>query len=430
MDLDERLGRIAGLRPPAARVRPARIHGVAPAPVETVTRRTFALDHHHGGFPLGAVLNADAEVVAPLAGDLGVERLPARELVFLDTETTGLGGGAGCLVFLVGLGHFAAESFVVEQHLLASPANEPAFLEGVRDALAGFRGMATFFGRSFDRPRLEDRFAFHRMRTRLPADPHADLHTLARRLWGEGLPDCRLRTVEERILGFEREDDLPGELCPEAYRSFLEGDPRLLRGVLEHNRNDILSLAVLAHAVCLEAHHPATITGRLAVARGLAARGDPDRALALLRSALGDERRHAGQVACGWRAARTLGEMLKRHGRLGEARRLWTEMAERGEAGTYPHVELAKYHEHHTGELAAALEHTLAAVNLDNGREASALAHRASRLRRKRGERGEPEPVSPPREPEPRPARAPGSLASRLPLARRREDLDAVAGEA
>ncbi|MBN2490761.1 MAG: ribonuclease H-like domain-containing protein [Planctomycetes bacterium] len=429
MSLEERLGRIAGLRP--AGMRPRRPPPCDPAAVlpEPVSVRTFPFEHRHGTLPLGAVLAADTRALAPLAQDLGVAEFAAREIVFLDTETTSLGGGAGCLVFLVGLGRFAADRFVVEQHLLVRPPEERAFLERIRAALADFRGVATFFGRSFDRPRLEDRFAFHRMDTRLPARPHADLHTLARRLWGAELPDCRLRTVEERILGFVRHDDLPGALCPEAYRAFLEGDDRWLAGVLEHNRNDILSLAVLAHAVCLEARDPATIRGRLAVARGLAAGGDPERALALLRAAADDERRQGGGAAGNWPAARALGDWLKRAGRRAEAQRHWQEMAARGAGGIYPHTELAKLHEHHTGDLARALEWTLVAARLDRGEEAAALAHRAARLRRKRGELPAGAAALPGAE-SPAPAPPAGGLASRLGLERRRgDDHDAIAHE-
>ena len=390
-ELEERLRRIAGLqRAPEAGATSIPLPAdaaTARASIPPVRTTSFPLDHHHGGFPLGSILSMDTRVVRPLGQDLGVEHIPARELTFLDTETTGLGGGAGCRVFLVGLGRFREDAFVVEQHTLLDPGEERAFLDRIRASLRASRGVATFFGKAFDRPRLEDRFTLHHMKTRLPSRPHVDLHGLSRRLWCESLPDCRLRTIEERILGFEREDDLPGELCPQAYRVFLSGDSRMLEGVLHHNLNDVLSLAVLAHAVCLEAHHPPSIRGRMLVARGLESLGQHRRALDMFRAAYTEAVRLTGcDVLLRHRAAAAFGDALRRRQRWNEAVAHWKAMAAAGEAGAYPYVELAKFFEHQRGELAAALDCTLRAIKRAEGREASALAFRAARLRRKRGE--------------------------------------------
>lgn len=426
MSVDERLARIAGIQRadggsrsgPAVSLPDSRRRGCGAEPqieprIEPVVTVSHNLDHRHGHLALGALLATDTGVLDRLGGDLGVSGLPTRETVFLDTETTGLGGGAGCLVFLVGLGWFSDDGFVVEQHTLMSPAEEESFLGRIAARLAGFRAVATFFGKAFDRPRLEDRFAFHRMGTRLPADPHADLHALGRRIWGNVLPDCRLATIERAVLGFERVDDLPGALCPEAYRSWLHGDAYLLGGVLEHNLNDILSLAVLAEAVCRQAIRPTTQRGRLAVARGHDRLGATDRAVELLREACDRGREFRGSEFRGREfretefretesrgrelggevlghadatAAIALGELLKRRGRRPEAVDHWTAMAAAGEGGAYPHLELAKYSEHHAREPERALEHALRAAAVGTRAEQAAIEHRTARLRRKCGD--------------------------------------------
>src|SRR5207237_632426 len=41
-----------------------------------------------------------------------------EDILFLDTETTGLSGGTGTYVFLIGVAHFAAGQLVLRQHLL------------------------------------------------------------------------------------------------------------------------------------------------------------------------------------------------------------------------------------------------------------------------------------------------------------------------
>jgi len=61
----------------------------------------------------------------------------------------------------------------------------------------------TFNGGGFDVPLLETRFILQRRRW--PATmPHVDLMRPARRMWAECLDDCRLGTLEHRVLGVER----------------------------------------------------------------------------------------------------------------------------------------------------------------------------------------------------------------------------------
>ena len=68
-----------------------------------------------------------------------------------------------------------------------------------------------------------------------------------RRRWKGELPDCRLTTVERRLLGLARfPGDVPGREIPERYRDFVQsGDRRWLDPVIEHNRRDVAALAVL-----------------------------------------------------------------------------------------------------------------------------------------------------------------------------------------
>ena len=84
-------------------------------------------------------------------------------------------------------------------------------------------------------------------RRRFPGDVfHVDLLGPARRLWSARLADCRLGTVEQDVLGFLRDDDLPGALIPTVYFEYLRRKrPDELPRVFEHNRHDILSLAAL-----------------------------------------------------------------------------------------------------------------------------------------------------------------------------------------
>jgi hypothetical protein len=76
--------------------------------------------------------------------------------------------------------------------------------------------------------------------------PHVDLLTLVRALYRHRLEICTLRFVEQRVLGYERDDPLPSALVPDAYFDFLRmGRLHLLEAALEHNRLDVISLVHL-----------------------------------------------------------------------------------------------------------------------------------------------------------------------------------------
>ena len=104
------------------------------------------------------------------------------------------------------------------------------------------------------------------------------------------MPDCRLSTLEQRVLGHWREGDVPGSVIPSLYFDFLRrrhAGP--LAGVFRHNRDDVLSLIALlgwlAHALAHGEHGVDDAFDLVGVAR-LWERVDPERAVACYRAAL------------------------------------------------------------------------------------------------------------------------------------------------
>jgi uncharacterized protein YprB with RNaseH-like and TPR domain len=205
----------------------------------------YPWDTVHGWFPLGSVADADWATVATWAKDEAFGAANLEQCLFLDTETTGLSGGAGTAVFLTGLGFAEADAFVVEQVFLRSFAEEPAALTHVAARLGERPLQVTFVGKSFDRHRLRNRMVLHRIESGVMDPRHLDLYYLARRAFGAVLPDCRLRTVEEQRLGLRRHDDLPGSEAPQAWIDWLHDRTGPVDRVLEHNRLDVLSLVTL-----------------------------------------------------------------------------------------------------------------------------------------------------------------------------------------
>ncbi len=174
----------------------------------------------------------------------------ARErLVLLDTETTGLAGGTGTKAFVIGMASLAPPVIRVRQWLLVQMAGESALLAAVAAALPPDPVLVTYNGKSFDLPLLRTRYRMNRLREPFGEALHLDLLHPVRRRYRTAWPNCRLATVEDRLLGRPRSDDLPGSEAPAAWRRFLvSGDTHDLKRVLTHNARDLVSLAhVLAH---------------------------------------------------------------------------------------------------------------------------------------------------------------------------------------
>lgn len=210
--------------------------GIAPGVIRV--DRQYPLPFVHGRSRLEAVHESD-------------------RALFIDTETNGLAGGTGTLAFVIGLAQVNGMRCAMTQWLLTAFAGEAAMLRDLQHTLAATPAttrLFTYNGASFDLPLLHTRLRLHKLVDPLLALPHSDLLHWAKRARPEQWPDARLHTIEQRGLGFERVDDLPGAAVPGAWQTWLRaGDPRPLAKVLEHNRNDILSLAVLRE---LAARHP------------------------------------------------------------------------------------------------------------------------------------------------------------------------------
>lgn len=167
-------------------------------------------------------------------------------VAYVDTETTGLTGGAGTYVFAAAVATPIESGLRVAQLFLPNPGREAAFLHALREELEPAVALATFNGGSFDLPVLRTRWVMARMQGELTHAPHVDLLTLVRALYRHRLENCTLRFVEERVLGYERDDPLPSAMVPEAYFDYLRAGARdFLEAALDHNRLDVISLVHL-----------------------------------------------------------------------------------------------------------------------------------------------------------------------------------------
>ena len=185
-------------------------------------------------------------MLALLALDPALAACDPRRALFLDTETTGLSGGAGTVAFLVGLAWWDEGSLLLEQLLVRALGEEGPVLARVSERLASAGMLVTFNGKSFDMPLLRTRFVMARMPPP-PSPPHLDLLHVSRRVHGKRIKQgCRLVAIERDVLGFERQDDVESGDVSAVYLHFLRtGDARALLGVVEHNAWDVVAMAAL-----------------------------------------------------------------------------------------------------------------------------------------------------------------------------------------
>lgn len=210
-------------------------------------RRVFPLDYGVGIVPLGIGLHCDAQQIALSACDKALRQFDPRKTCYMDTETTGLAGGAGTVAFLTGMGFYADDGFVLEQCFLRDYDDEGAMLEYLAEKLQHFECIVSYNGKSFDLPLLRSRFVQHRLPFPLTDTVHYDLVHAARRVWKQRLNNCSLNNIERLVLNFHRQEDVPGHLIPQLWLDYLEyRDARPLKDVFHHHEMDILSLAALA----------------------------------------------------------------------------------------------------------------------------------------------------------------------------------------
>ncbi len=297
LGLRERLARVGGAQwtgggqasePPVLR----RTAPSAKAPFE-VSEARYALDD------LDLAVVGRLEPDGSLLAHLGLRGDPPRrweDVLFLDTETTGLSGGTGTYVFLLGLAWIEDGELVLRQHVLHDLGAERAFVGTLHAELERFRACASYNGKCFDLPLLRTRVTLA-LRAQLTVDEaHLDLLHPARRLWRDRFGSTSLRQLEESVLDDGRAtDDIPGSLIPERYFHYLAtGDPALIAPVLRHNARDVVSLVRITDRVAravLDAragrtpdHPPAA----LALARIFERTGDLDTAFLCYESAYVD----------------------------------------------------------------------------------------------------------------------------------------------
>lgn len=350
----------------------------------------YPLDYQHGKYSFSQLHTIiEHWNKSSLHHPLSANGLNSSDLFFFDTETTGLGGGAGNTIFLLGYAFITETEVVVRQHILPHPGNEiplyQSFLENIN-----YETLVTYNGKAFDWPQIKTQHTLIREHVpKLPEFGHFDLYHASRRLWKDKLERVKLSAVETDILGIERTNDIPGYLAPMIYFDFVEReDPEILFGILKHNELDVLSLISLYIHISKQILQMDGYNGEsLKVARWLDYLGEKENAAntyEVVRKVGNDQDRIS--------ASHALAFQKKRQKQFKEALDIWRDVAVKGnkQQRIEANIECAKLLEHQFKDLSAALHFTektfqetiktgeFSATWLEN------LERRLERLKRKR----------------------------------------------
>jgi hypothetical protein len=271
------------------------------------------------------------------------------------------------VVILAAVGRIEGDAIIVRQALLPDYPDEPALLRTVLGWVEGVERMVTYNGRGFDIPLMTARMTIHGLGRRLVELParHDDLLPVARRLWRRLLGSARLADVERDVLQVRRRSDCPSSEVPQRWFAYLAGaSPDLLAAVIDHNAQDVASLALL-DAELRRLRDGGWRDGTAVDHRGLALEllrvGAEDEAIELLENVLAESlERAAGEEPL--RVRRLAARVLIRRGRTERAETLWREAARSGTVeAALAWIEVARIRERHAADLVGALEATRAA---------------------------------------------------------------------
>lgn len=334
-----------------------------------IREKEFSIHEQYGNYTFSQFIDAvTAWNETTFGHPLSSKGFEPSQLFFFDTETTGLGGGTGNTIFLLGYASIKNDKIVLRQHFLPQPGAEIALYQSFLESI-DYTTLVTYNGKAFDWPQVKTRHTLIREHVpKLPSFGHFDLFHAARRLWKHKLDRLKLSIVEKEVLGIERKDDVPGFLAPMIYFDFVENqNPNGILGILKHNEMDILSLITLyTHLTfqLLNIDKNRTSAEGFEVGRWYAALGETSAATQNLSMIAHGENHDA------LKAKHILAFERKKQKDWEQACALWEELTAclNHEFSYNACIELAKYYEHMAKKIDTALYYTEKARNmLDEG---------------------------------------------------------------
>jgi len=323
-----------------------------------LVKKCYPANYQHGDPVLDKTTGMQSLPLSAFTVEDNLKTVPLSSLLFLDTETTGL-GGTGAVAFLVGCGSFVKNGFEVRQYLVPDYTDETSMLESLLDELGPEKTLVTYNGAAFDIPLLRDRMIINRVGRNIEMSGHIDLLHPTRRLFRRRLAGCSLVNVEREIFAFERQDDIPGYLIPSVYFDWLNNqNPGLLPQVLEHNRLDIVSLCFLvkhlAEIYLSDGDNLTYMDDIHSLSRIYGRRKDNEKITSLYRRIDSFDNREIPDDMLWYHSL-----VFKKVKDFTKAVDLWQKLSvKKSREGFGANIELAKYYEHRLKDIDKAVFHT------------------------------------------------------------------------
>ncbi len=181
-----------------------------------------------------------------------------KDLLFLDIETLGLFDDS---IILIGLGYFEKNSFSIHQLFARTLEEEIALCEHLKTKiLPNFKSLITYNGKSFDVPFLANRFMYFFNENPMISTEnnfyskynskyyHIDLYRNCKRNYRGLFDNYSLTAMEQHLLNWKRENELPSNLVGLCYKKYLSDPERyigLVKEIIDHNYYDIYSMPLL-----------------------------------------------------------------------------------------------------------------------------------------------------------------------------------------
>ncbi len=277
-----------------------------------------------------------------------------KDLLVIDTETTGLSGGSGNFAFLLGMAEVQPGGLKLSQIFLPDFVCEPVLLSYLSEKLKAKNLLGSYNGRSFDWPLLETRFLLNKQRPTAPEE-HLDFLFIARRLFKNNISPLSLSNLEAELLKRPRAGDIPGELIPQTYFDFLiTGNPYPLKKVLTHNLKDLAATAVLGLFFSHWIENPEKVEGlESPLGRFLLKAGNTEKARPVLEKTVREIKTEENA-----RAAFELSLCYKKEKNWEAACRLWQKLSDQASfpiQRLFAFRELAMYYEHKKKDYPVAM---------------------------------------------------------------------------
>jgi uncharacterized protein YprB with RNaseH-like and TPR domain len=181
-----------------------------------------------------------------------------EDLLFLDIETLGLYNNA---MIILGIGFFKNKNYEIHLFFARSLEEEISICEHLKnEILPKFKCFVSFNGKRFDIPYIANRFLYYFdsnpmiSKIDIPYEVsntkfhHIDLYQICRRRFRGMFERYTLTNIEEQLLNWKRENELPSSMVPLCYKKYQKNPNRyigLIKECIDHNYYDVYSMPLI-----------------------------------------------------------------------------------------------------------------------------------------------------------------------------------------